>query len=72
MSVERLEVGDLVETTRDAGGKDWRPGSRDECRWGAIGHVLVVHDSHGLCYDVRHEDGTVAPYEHGELARSPS
>ena len=37
-------------------------------RSGATGRVIAVHDSHGLCYDVQHEDGTVGCYEPHELA----
>ena len=36
-------------------------------RSGATGRVVAVHDSHGLYYDVEHEDGIVGCYEPHEL-----
>lgn len=36
-------------------------------RWRIRGTIVAVHDSHGLHYDVRHEDGSVGYYEHREL-----
>lgn len=36
-------------------------------KWGVQGTILTHHDSHGLCYDVRHEDGTVGCYDPSEL-----
>lgn len=34
---------------------------------GMLGVVIGHHDSHGLCFDVRHEDGTIGSYEPEEL-----
>ncbi|MBI2108689.1 MAG: hypothetical protein HYT93_00710 [Parcubacteria group bacterium] len=31
------------------------------------GKVITHHDSHGLCYDVEHEDGTVGCYDPSEI-----
>jgi len=32
-----------------------------------IGEILRHSDSHGLCYEVRHEDGTTGWYDPSEL-----
>jgi hypothetical protein len=36
-------------------------------QWGVQGSVITHHDSHGLCYEVRHPDGTVGCYDPSEL-----
>lgn len=36
-------------------------------KWGMEGNILTHHDSHGLCYDVKHSDGTVGCYDPSEL-----
>lgn len=36
-------------------------------KWGVEGKIITHHDSHGLCYDVRHNDGTVGCYDPSEL-----
>lgn len=36
-------------------------------KWGVQGTILMHHDSHGLCYDVRHDDGTEGCYDPGEF-----
>jgi len=64
----RLSVGAPVRTTSDAGRRDWDRGARDHVRWGVQGRVTAVHDSHGICYAVEHEDATRAIYDHDELA----
>jgi hypothetical protein len=55
-----------VRTTKDNGSKNWlRP--RKGCQWGKEGVIVKRHDSHGLCYDVKHKDGTIACYDPDEL-----
>lgn len=34
---------------------------------GVEGEVIGEHNSHGLCYDVQHEDGTTVSYDPLEL-----
>lgn len=63
---KRLKVGTAVRTTKDAGRDDWDP-PRTKIRWGTTGNVIGHHDSHGLCYDVEHLDGTTACYDPDEL-----
>lgn len=36
-------------------------------RPGATGTVVAHHDGHGLCFDVRHPDGTIGCYDPDEL-----
>ena len=36
-------------------------------KWDVWGTVITHHDSHGLCYDVRHSDGTVGCYDPSEF-----
>lgn len=67
--VERLRVGDFVCTIQDAGRDDWQCDSRICCAWGVIGQILDISDAHGLCYFVRHGDGTCSWYDHDELKR---
>ena len=47
---------------------EWTEGAWAARRWGVKGTVLTHHDSHGLCYEVWHEDdGTKASYDPSEL-----
>jgi hypothetical protein len=65
---ERFKIGEKVRTTRNAGRGDWSPAARRDVSWGVEGAVIVIHDSHGLCYEVCHDgSGIIAPYEHEEL-----
>ena len=36
-------------------------------KWGVRGTIIAHHDSHGLCYDVLHEDGTLGCYDPSEF-----
>lgn len=36
-------------------------------KWGIKGIIIDRHDAHGLCYDVRHEDGSIGTYCPDEL-----
>jgi len=64
----RLTVGASVRTlepsSEEAG---WAPGVRERCRWGVVGEVVEVSDSHGLMYKVRHEAGGEGYYDHDEV-----
>lgn len=41
--------------------------SRIDCQANAIGIITDYHNSHGLCFEVQHEDGTKAWYDPAEL-----
>lgn len=47
--------------------KEWTDEAWEKRKWGVQGTVITHHDSHGLCYDVRHEDGTEGCYDPSEL-----
>ena len=64
---EPLQFGTKVRTTEDAGSNDWTAAGRAQRRWGEKGVVMDRSDSHGLCFCVRHQDGTKAWYEPDEL-----
>jgi hypothetical protein len=46
---------------------EWTDEGWAKRKWGVRGNVVTHHDSHGLCYDVRHEDGSVGCYNPSEL-----
>lgn len=46
---------------------DWTEEAKRARRFDVDGTVIAMHDSHGLCYEVRHDDGTVGAYEPREL-----
>ncbi len=47
--------------------KEWTDEGWALRKWRVRGTVITHHDSHGLCYEVRHEDGTEACYNPNEL-----
>lgn len=46
---------------------EWTDAGWAKRRWGVSGVIVTHHDSHGLYYDVRHEDGSVAGYDPSEF-----
>ncbi len=64
-----ISPGTSVRTTQANWGlcKEWTEEGWASKKWGVRGKVLTHHDSHGLCYEVRHEDGTVGCYDPSEL-----
>ena len=64
-----ISPGTAVETTQPNWSlrKEWTDSGWASRQWGIQGRVLTHHDSHGLCYDVRHEDGTKGCYDPSEL-----
>jgi hypothetical protein len=64
----RIQIGTRVETIKPAReSNDWTAEALAARKWGVSGKIIKEHDSHGLCYDVRHEDGTTGCYEPREL-----
>jgi hypothetical protein len=64
----RIPVGTLVKTTEENPFvTDWSSEAKTSRKWGVEGSILVCHDSHGLCYEVRHPDGSVGYYDPTEL-----
>jgi len=46
---------------------DWTEVAKIRRKHGMEGRIIQHHDSHGLCYDVHHDDGTAGCYEPHEL-----
>ena len=69
-----ISPGTPVRTTEPNMSKrgDWTDEGWASKKWGVQGTVITHHDSHGLCYDVRHEDGTQGCYEPSELDVVPA
>lgn len=73
-----IPLGTPVITTKPAKESEgWTPEARLALRWGKDGKVVgsavagaPLSGSHGICYEVQHEDGTKAWYERKELRRS--
>ncbi len=57
----------VVTTASNPEVDDWtREALQSRC-WGVKGTVIMYHDSHGLCYDIQHEDGSVGSYDPSEF-----
>lgn len=66
---EYLKNGTKVKTSisPDKVSDDWCAEALKNRKSGVTGTVSDSHDSHGLYYDVMHEDGTLGAYEPHEL-----
>lgn len=64
-----INLGTKVKTTQPnlEARRDWEREVASMSQWNVQGVVLAHHDSHGLCYEVRHTDGKVAFYDPTEL-----
>ncbi len=63
-----LDNGTQVKTTKKSTSDgEWTEEALANRKWGVKGVIIHYHDSHGLCYEVRHEDGTVGAYEPSEF-----
>ena len=67
MADVRLERGTWVRTAAELQPRDFSQEVQITRRRSAIGVVMSVHDSHGLCYGVQHTDGTRSAYDHDEV-----
>jgi hypothetical protein len=57
-----------VRTLEPKADKDYTEEGKKNRRWGVTGVIIAHHDSHGLCYDVKHdEDGSIGTYDPDEL-----
>lgn len=62
---EKFQIGTIIKTTSDNGSDDWcNAGKRS---WNKNGIVIDRSDAHGLCYEIVHDDGSIAWYEPEEL-----
>jgi hypothetical protein len=63
-----LDPGTRVRTTsKKTADSEWTEEALVARKWGVAGTIIWHHDSHGLCYDVRHADGTEGCYEPTEF-----
>ena len=64
-----IHPGTRVRTTEPnmALRREWTEEAWAGKKWGVLGTVITHHDSHGLCYDVRHADGTRGSYDPSEF-----
>lgn len=63
-----IENGTKVKTVKpEVESNDWVPEALASRKWGVTGEVVKHSDSHGLCYGVRHDDGSAGWYEPREL-----
>ena len=46
---------------------EWTKKAAAQRKWGVVGLVIAHHDSHGLCYDVKHTDGSIGSYDPSEF-----
>lgn len=51
--------------------REWDPEAWEARKWNMEGTIVMHHDSHGLCYDVRHDDGTEGCYDPSEFEVLP-
>lgn len=57
----------VVTVQSDRVSNDWMPEAHIRRKFGVMGVIIAEHNSHGLCYDVKHSDGTVGCYDPWEL-----
>ena len=64
-----ISPGTPVRTTQEDpnSAASWTEEGKKRRKWGVDGKVITHHDSHGLCYDVRHSDGSQGCYDPTEL-----
>lgn len=64
-----LDPGTNIQTTEPnlAERDRWTDEGWASKRWGVQGTMITHHDSHGLCYDVRHADGSKGCYDPSEF-----
>jgi hypothetical protein len=68
-----LDPGTIVRTTQPNLEKkrEWTAEGWAGKKWGVTGKIITHHDSHGLCYDVLHEDGSEGCYDPSEIEVVP-
>lgn len=68
-----LDPGTRIRTTiKKLSDSEWMPEARAARKWGVTGRIVMHHDSHGLCYDVQHDDGTEGCYDPTEFEVLPT
>jgi len=65
-----FSVGDKVKTIlTDKISDDWLPEALPKRKFGVLGVIVAEHNSHGECYEVQHDDGTIGSYDPWELMK---
>lgn len=67
--MSQFKVGDWVRTAPVIDPRDYTAEGHAARKCNAIGVIIEEHNSHGLCYDVRHTDWTIGCYDPDELER---
>jgi hypothetical protein len=57
----------VVQTLLPLDTAEFYPEVQSSRKWGVKGVIIASHDSHGLCYEVEHEDGTIGAYTPREI-----
>jgi hypothetical protein len=60
-------IGASVMTLKPLHDEEYTSLGQSSRKWGLQGVVRSSHDSHGLCYEVVHEDGTFGCYDPDEI-----
>ena len=63
---ERLLPGTKIRTLEEKG-TNFTEDARKFRKWGVEGVIEKAHDGHGLCYAVKHDDGTYGYYDPAEF-----
>lgn len=58
---------DRIRTLEPLHDDDYVPEVRRMRKWGVKGKIIGRHDSHSLCYDVKHDDGSIGTYGPDEI-----
>ena len=66
-----FKSGDFVRTARVLEPRDFTLEGQMNRRCNTTGTVVAEHNSHGLCYDVRHVDGSLGCYDPDEITLEP-
>jgi hypothetical protein len=66
--MSEIANGTKVKTVKpEVESKDWVGEVLASRKWDVTGKVVKKNDEHGLCYGVRHDDGSAGWYEFREL-----
>ena len=62
-----LTFGIKVKTLKPLHNDTYTEETQAKRKWDVNGTIVAHHNSHGLCYDVQHEDGSVGSYDEDEI-----
>lgn len=68
MKEQKDLIGKKVKTlSENKNITDWNDDVKYSRKWGVKGTIQRLSNSHGLCYEVKHDDGTISWYDSSEL-----